>query len=168
MLRAFFAAVLLFAIAGAAEAHSVDAGTLQITDLWTRATPPKAPTATAYMTITNRGGEADRLIGAESPLAGKGELHQMEMVDGVMKMHPVEGGLDIPAGGKVTLAPGGFHIMFTGMKQSLVEGGKFPVTLIFGKAGKVETFLHVLAIGADGPEGGGGHDHGGMKMDMSQ
>ena len=166
MLRTFLAiAASLFFVAGAA-AHSVDAGALSLTDLWTRATPPKAPTAGGYMTIANKGKEADRLIAATSPLADKAVLHRMEVVDGVMKMHPVEGGIEIPAGATVTLAPGGLHIMFVGMKEPLTEGGKLPLTLIFEKAGKVETFLHVHAIGADAP--GGGHDHGDMKMDVNQ
>ncbi len=38
-----------------ALADPVKVGTLELTDLWTRATPPKAPTAGGYLTITNTG-----------------------------------------------------------------------------------------------------------------
>lgn len=159
---ALVAALLLSAgLAGTASAHSVKAGSLEITDLWTRATPPNAPTAGGYLTITNKGTEPDRLIAVSSPQAA-GELHEMSVKDGVMTMRPVEGGIEIPAGQSVTLAPSGFHIMFISPKEPFVEGGKVAVELTFEKAGKVETFLHVLSIGAQDPGGekaGGGHDH---------
>jgi copper(I)-binding protein len=168
MFRAFLgalAAAALFVVP--AFAHSVTVGDLTLTDLWTRATPPKAMAAAGYLTITNKGTAPDHLIGATSPLAGKGEIHEMGVADGVMKMRPVEGGIEIPAGGAVTLAPNGFHIMFTGLKEPFKEGGKLPVTLTFEKAGSIETFLHILPVGASGPDGGHSHGDGEMKMDMS-
>ncbi len=163
VIRAAFGALLAATtLTIPARAHEVTVGTLTLTDLWSRATPPKAPTAAGYLTIANTGGEADRLIAAATPLAGKGELHIMEVKDGVMSMHPIEGGIEIPAGGSVTLAPGGLHLMFVGLKQPLIEGEKLPVTLTFEKAGSVETYMHIMAIGAAGPAAAGGST---MKMD---
>jgi len=133
-----------------AFAHEVTLGSLTLTDLWTRATPPGAPTAAGYLTITNKGNEADTLTAASSAEAASGELHVMETKDGVMTMRPVEGGIEIPAGGTVTLAPDGLHIMFVTLKAQLKEGEKFPVTLTFAKAGSVTTFMHIMAIGAKG------------------
>jgi copper(I)-binding protein len=156
---ALVAALLLSA--ATASAHSVKAGALELTDLWTRATPPSAPTAGGYLTITNTGAEPDRLTAVASPQAAKGELHEMSVKDGIMTMRPVEGGIEIPAGQSVTLAPSGLHIMFVSPKEPFVEGEKVPVVLTFEKAGKVETFLHVEGIGAPGPNGAkaGEHDH---------
>jgi copper(I)-binding protein len=154
------ALAVLVATCLAATAQETKVGDLTISDLWIRATPPKAPSAAGYFTIANSGKEADRLIAASSTLAGKAELHQMAMKGGVMTMRPVKDGITIPAGGKVTLAPDGLHVMFTELKDGLKEGGKFPVTLTFEKAGKVDTFLPIVAIGAKGPGG----DMGGMKM----
>ena len=54
--------------------------------------------------------------------------------------------------------------MFVSLNEPLKEGGKLPVTLTFAKAGTVETFLDMLAIGAKGPE----MDHGGMNMKTTQ
>jgi copper(I)-binding protein len=157
VLRAFFAAIVLASILiTPAGAHEVKAGDLVLTDLWTRATPPKAPTGGGYLTITNNGTEADRLIAVASPLAEKGRLHHMTVKDGVMTMRPVES-IEIPPGGSVTLAPGGFHLMFVGPKEPFKQGGKLPVTLTFEKVGTVETFLHIRPIGAPGPEET--HDH---------
>ena len=150
-LRTFaLALVAATLLAAPALAHSVPLGSLELTDLWTRATPPGAPTAAGYLTITNKGSEADTLIAASSPEAASGMLHVMELKDGVMTMRPVDGGIAIPAGGSVTLAPDGYHIMFVTLKDTLKEGGKLPVTLTFAKAGTVDTFLHIMAIGAAG------------------
>ncbi len=165
---ALFAVV---AFAAPAFAHEVKVGALEITNLWTRATPPMAPTGAGYMIITNKSGEADTLIAVSTPAAEKGELHIMEVKDGVMTMHPVEGGIKIPANGTVTLAPGGYHLMFINLKQPFENGGKLPVTLTFEKAGSVETFLHIMPVGSKGPAGAGGSmdmKDGEMKMDDGQ
>jgi copper(I)-binding protein len=166
MLRIAAAAVAaVFFLAAPALAHEVKVGSLTITDLWTRATPPNAPSAAGFMTIANAGPDADRLVAASTPLAGMSELHEMAVKDGVMTMRPLSDGIEVPAGGSVTLAPGGLHIMFTQLKEPFAEGGKLPVTLTFEKAGKVDTFLHVKAVGASE---GGGHDHDDMKMDKHE
>lgn len=158
ILLAAFAAALAFA--PAAFAHEVKIGPLTLTDLWTRATPPNAPSGGGYLTITNSGDGADRLIAVSTPEAGKSEIHEMKVNDGVMTMRPVEGGVEIPAGGSVALAPGGFHLMFMALKAPFVAGEKLPVTLTFEKAGTIDTFLHVEPIGSKGP--GKTADHGTM------
>jgi len=153
IMRAFAAVFLLALAAGSpALAHEITAGTLELSDLWTRATPPGAPTAAGYLTVTNNGSDADRLIAASTPLADIGRIHQMAVTDGVMTMTRVEG-IEIAPGETVTLAPGGFHLMFVGMKEPLTAGGVMPVTLTFEKAGAIETYLHVVGIGAFAPEG---------------
>jgi hypothetical protein len=89
----------------------------------------------AYMTIRG-GSEADRLIRAESDVAEVIELHTVENDGGVMKMRPVEG-IDVPAGGEVQLAPGGFHVMLINLKRELKPGDTVALTLQFEKAGAV-------------------------------
>ena len=153
------AALIIAGLSGDVQAHEVTVGALKLTDLWTRATPPSAPTAGGFLTIANTGTEPDRLIAVSSPEAAAGELHEMSMENDVMRMRALPNGIEIPAGGTVKLAPGGRHLMFITLKAPLAEGGKLPVTLTFEKAGKVDTFLHILAIGTRGPEGGGSHDH---------
>lgn len=146
--------------AGFAAADPVKVGDLELTGLWTRATPPRAVAAGAFLTITNTGSAADTLVAVASPVAGIGEVHEMKVEDGVMTMRPLEDGLAIPAGGTVVLEPGGYHIMLMDLKAPLVKGEDIDVTLTFEKAGSVETTLHVAPIGAPGPDGSaGGHDH---------
>jgi len=151
-------ALFLLAFASAAaSAQPEQAATLSISNPWTRATPPKAAAAGGFVTIENSGEAPDRLVGAASPIAGRAEIHEMRMDNGTMIMRPAEGGIEIPAGGTATLAPGGLHIMFMELKESLVEGDTVPVVLNFETAGDVEVSFSVEAIGARGP---GGHEHG--------
>ena len=167
---AAFAAALLTAPVGAQE---VKAGDLVITQAWSRATPNGAKIAGGYLTIENKGAAADRLIGGSGDIAGKVEVHEMAMDNGVMKMRPLDKGLTIEPGKTVKLAPGGFHLMMFDLKGALKQGDKVPVTLEFEKAGKVVISLDVLGLGAQAPAAGdhSGHmnmqkmpDHSGMKM----
>lgn len=131
----------------AAEAAAVVAGDLEITAYRVKAMLPNQPTGGGFLTITNKGQAADRLISATSPAAGTVEIHTMEVVNDVMTMRPVEGGLEIPAGATVELKPGGFHLMFMMVGEPFKEGGAVPVTLEFEKAGKVELTLPVVGLG---------------------
>jgi copper(I)-binding protein len=53
------------------------------------------------------------------------------------------GPLEVPANGKLTLAPGGLHIMLMGLKKPLAAGSSFPLTLQFEKAGEVKVEVQV-------------------------
>ncbi len=141
-----------------AAAHDYTVGSIKIAHPWMRATPKGAAVAAGYMIITNKGAAPERLVGGTSPVAGRFEIHRMAMEGGVMKMRPVEGGLEIKPGEKVELKPGSFHIMLMDLKQPLEKGQRIKGTLEFEKAGKVDIEYSVDAIGASGP-GGGGHSH---------
>jgi copper(I)-binding protein len=132
---------------------------IQVTDAFTRAAPAGG-VGGLFLTIVNTG-PADRLTGAASPEAGRAELHESTSADGVMRMRPVAG-LDIPAGGTVKLAPGGYHLMLMGLKHGLAAGGQLPVTLNFEKAGKVEVTATVVKPGAGAPAGRDMHSMGQM------
>ena len=136
----------LFALAVSASpalAEPVHVGKLMIDGAWTRATPPKAPVAGGFMVISNMGDEPDRLVGGAAPFAKRVEVHEMKIEDEIMKMREIEGGLEIPPGGSVELKPGGYHIMFMGLQQQLMEGEAHTVTLTFEKAGEVELQMPV-------------------------
>lgn len=87
----------------------------------------------------------------------------MTMGGGVMKMRQVDG-IDVPAGQMVTLKPGGYHIMLTGLTQPLKEGQTFPLTLTFAKAGSQDVVVTVQQVGAMGP--GNSTSTPGMDMPM--
>ena len=98
------------------------------------------------MTIMNHGA-ADRLISAAAPISAKTELHTHINDNGVMRMRKIPA-IDLPAGETVTLKPGGLHVMFMGLKAPLQEGGSFPLTLTFEKAGTVTVQVSVKKAGA--------------------
>jgi copper(I)-binding protein len=129
----------------------VTIGDLEISGAFSRATLPNAPVGAGYFTITNTGSADDRLVSASSPVAGMTQIHEMKMEGDIMKMSELGDGLVIPAGGSVTLAPGGFHIMFMQLNQQLVEGTKVPLTLTFETAGSIDVELMVGAVNADEP-----------------
>ncbi len=169
MSRIVMIAAMLGLLALPARAADVMVGKLKIGAPWARATPKGAQVGGAYLTITNTGSTADRLLGGSSAVAKEVQVHEMTMSNGVMKMRPVAGGLEIKPGATVTLKPGGFHIMFVGLNKPLKQGEHFKVTLDFAKAGKVDVDFTTEGIGAmhgDMPGGGHGDMPGmpGMKM----
>ena len=150
--RMLVSAMLLAGLITApARAEEVKAGDLVITQAWSRATPNGAKIGSGYFTIENKGTAADRLIGVSAEVAGKVEVHEMAMNNGVMTMRPLDKGLAIDAGKTVKLAPGGYHLMMFDLKSPLKQGDAVPVTLEFEKAGKVKVSLDVQGIGAQGP-----------------
>jgi periplasmic copper chaperone A len=158
-------AAILSLSGGAAAAETYAAGSIEVANPWARATPKGASIGGAYMTITNKGPEADRLTSISSPVAGKLEVHQMSMDKGVMSMRPVAGGLEIKPGQTVVLNPESFHLMLIGLKQPLVQGERVKATLDFAKAGKLDLEYVVESMGAQGPSQAaapGGMDHGAM------
>jgi hypothetical protein len=159
-------AAILSLLALPAQADDVMAGPLKISAAWARATPKGANVGGGYLTITNTGTAADRLVGGATNVSGKFEIHQMSMDNGVMKMRPVADGLEIKPGQTVTLAPGGFHVMLVGLKQQLKEGEHFKATLEFAKAGKVDVDFTVEGLGAmhGGGKPGMKPGMGGMQM----
>jgi hypothetical protein len=150
------AVALLALSAGAGHAHDVTAGPLTIVEPWARATVGTTRPGGAYLTIINRGPAADHLIGVESPVAERVELHRSIMQGGMMRMAPAEA-IAVPAGGKVMFAPSGYHLMLLGLKKPLVAGSKVPLTLVFEKAGRVTVEVAVRPLGGGGMNGHMGH-----------
>lgn len=130
---------------------AVKAGALTIEQPWMRATPGGAKVAGGYVRITNSGTEPDRLVATSIPVAARGEVHEMSVVDGIMRMRPVEGGIEIRPGQTVELKPGGYHLMFMDLTSGPKEGETVRGTLTFEKAGKVDVVFGVTGIGAQGP-----------------
>jgi len=121
------------------------------TEGWSRATAPRAEVGAGFLTLHNRGRQADRLLSATSPRSGRVEIHTMTMEGGVMRMRPLPNGIAVPAGGTIGLAPGGNHLMLIGLKSPLKRGERVPVTLRFARSGTVRMTLAVAAPGATAP-----------------
>ena len=91
------------------QASDYDVGSIHIAQPWARATPKGAKSGAGYLTITNNGSTADRLSCVSSDASAKCEVHIMIMENGVMKMRPAEGGLEIKPGETVMLKPSSAH-----------------------------------------------------------
>lgn len=135
-----------------AAALDYKVGALEITRPWTRATPSTAQSGGGFLTVTNKGTTPDRLIAVRSTVSAKVEVHEVRMDGNVMKMRELEKGLEIPAGATVMLKPGGYHLMFMGLKAPFAKGAKVPLTLVFEKAGSLDIVLDVEALGAAAPK----------------
>lgn len=151
----FISAALAAMLTFSAQAADVTAGGLTISTPWSRATPKGAPAGVGYLTITNHGGTPDRLIGGQSDVSSRIEIHEMSMDNGIMRMRPMAQGIEIKPGETVALKPGGNHMMFVGLKGQLTQGQHVKATLSFEKAGKVDVEFSVESIGAQSA----GSDH---------
>ena len=150
-LFAFFAA--LVGMAQPVVASEIMFGPLQF-----RATVGSMSSSAAYVSVMNHGKMADRILDATSNLARKTELHRMEMDNGVMRMRPIEGGIDLPAGKTIHLAPGGYHVMLIGLNAPLTAGSIFEITLVFQNAGE-KTIKGVAMLPSDFKVGGHAKAH---------
>lgn len=124
-------------------AMSHQAQGLAISNVWSRAMPVSSPTGAVYFVLDNQSPQADRLIGAQTPRAGKAELHAHVHAGGVMRMEHVAN-IEVPAHGQVEFKPGGYHVMLFELNQPLVAGERFPLTLEFEHGGKMETEVQIL------------------------
>jgi copper(I)-binding protein len=143
----FIAGTLSLALT-AAFAGDFKSGSLNVSNPWSNVTPKGASIAVGYMSIINSGTEPDRLIGASSDISAKLEMHDMTMDNGVMKMRPVEGGVEIKPGATVEFKPGSFHLMFVDLKKPLAANDHIKAALMFEKAGTVNVEFDVLPLGA--------------------
>lgn len=146
MFRTLLAATLFATplLATPALAHEFKAGELTIGHPYSFEVPSSARAAAGYLTVTNAGSAPDRLIAVEAKV-GNPMVHLSEEKDGVARMTHVEA-VEIAPGQTVTFAPGGYHIMFTGLSgTSWTAGEKIPATLVFEKTGKVPVVFNVEA-----------------------
>ncbi|MDH3691056.1 MAG: copper chaperone PCu(A)C [Gammaproteobacteria bacterium] len=113
-----------------------------------RPTPPGVSTGAGYMTVTNNGDIADKLLATVSEIAERVEIHTHTMDEDVIKMRRVEN-LEIRAHGSVSLSPGGLHLMLIGLQQQLIVGQHFTVDLVFERAGPTTIEVVVKEVDAN-------------------
>lgn len=145
------AAVLAFALsAGFVQAEPVRQGDLEVDAAWARASIGTSRPGAAYFTVRNLGDETDRLTGLSSPVSAMPMLHETTLSEGVSRMAHVEAA-EIPAGGELTLEPGGMHVMLMELTTPLKEGATFALTLTFEAGGEITVEVPVFGPGATGP-----------------
>jgi copper(I)-binding protein len=140
--------LLLMLVLSPVAAAQTAAPPIEIANAWARATP--GPTGAVYLTIKNAGSTDDRLEAASTPVADMVQPHAEIDAGGITRMLPLTA-LDAKANSDVTLKPGGIHLMLMGLHAPLREGERFPLTLVFGKAGNIGLTVAVGKAGAMEP-----------------
>lgn len=144
-------ALLLATLGGAWPASAADsqASAITVRAAWARATPPGTSVAAVYLTLVG-GSRPDRLVGAETVRAAMTQIHVVTDADGMARMRPVAG-VDVPAHKTLSLAPQGTHLMLMNLPQPLVAGERFPLSLQFDLAGKLNVSVEVRGAGDAAP-----------------
>ncbi len=154
--NSILAAVAMLMIGGC-DRHP--AGTLWVDDAWVRLAPVPGRPSAGYL-VVHGGREPTRLLAVDSSAAGATELHR-SMTEGgssatpgtgmaMVTMRPVDG-IDVPAGGTATLAPGGYHLMLFGVAPQITAGGTMPLTVRFAKGAPIMVKAKVVAAGDPAP-----------------
>ena len=110
-------------------------------------------TGVGFMTLVNPGTKADALIAVQSPAAREVQVHLSSVSGGMASMQAVAS-TPLSAGGRVTFAPGGYHLMFLGLKRPLKVGDSLAATLVFASGARVTARF---AVGLTAP--GDVHHH---------
>jgi len=124
-----------------------DAMSIEIRRPWARTPSATSLEAGGFLTLTNRGGEADRLIAATSPAAARIEIQGIKISGPTMSMKVMEKGLGLPPDFTITMKPRGYHLFLQELTAPLSKGSKVPVTLTFEKAGPQQVELVVETEG---------------------
>ena len=113
-----------------------------VTDPWVRGTVATQKATGMFVQLTSAQG--GKLVAGSSPVAGRVEIHEMAVVDGVMRMREISA-LELPAGKAVELKPGSYHLMLMDLKQPMKAGDIVPVTLVIEGADKKRETLELKA-----------------------
>ena len=128
------------------------------TDPWVRGTVATQKATGMFVQLTSAQG--GKLVAGSSPVAGRVEIHEMAVVDGVMRMREISA-LELPAGKAVELKPGSYHLMLMDLKAPLAKDSSLSLTLTFKDAKGVETKQQVsVPVATTMPNG---HAHGDHK-----
>ena len=123
---------------------SAFAGEMSISDGWIKA--KRGQMTSAFVNIKNNTGFDDTLIGVKTKFAKKSEIHTVKIDSkSNAKMMKIKS-ISIPDNKTIKLEQGGNHLMFMGLKENIVSGQKYNVTLIFENHGEVDIMLTAKKI----------------------
>jgi periplasmic copper chaperone A len=142
-------AIFAAAMAGVpVAAQAAEAGGLVVEKAYAVETAPSAKSGAGYLSITNNGEAADRLVEVRGDFPAV-QLHMSQMHGDVAHMMPVAS-VEIAPGQTITMEPGGMHVMFMGLEEPFEAGDTVSATLVFEEAGEVEVSFPVKARDASG------------------
>lgn len=120
-----------------ASATGVSASDVLVKEAYARASAtPVAKAGAVYVSVSNRGETADRLVAVSSPVASMATLHRTIKDGDVMRMENA-GTIDLPPNGTLVMEPGGLHVMLMGLNAPLKQGDVIDLTLVFELSGPI-------------------------------
>lgn len=137
-------ALALAAASADADPHQVRKGDITISSHVVRASIPGSPNSAAYMVVANSGATPDALLAARCACAASADIHKTEDMHGMSTMVSAAPVI-VPAHGQVVFQPGGYHVMLTGLKEPLRDGGQQAITLVFKRAGAISVSFRISA-----------------------
>ena len=151
------AALILFAALAAACAPKstapIVAPGLTLQKAWSRPAPAGG-VGGGFGELVNLAAEPATLSAITSPAAEKVELHLNQVTDGVYSMKPYPHGVIVPAGGRITLSPDGFHAMLIGLTAKTEKTRTIPATLTFTQGGRTWTYDFAFEVRSTAPKRG--------------
>lgn len=140
-------------IALASGAHAA-CPALKVIDAFARASAtPLAKTGAVYFSLVNQSAGETRLVSVATARAERTMLHETKLSDGVASMVHIES-IALPPGARVDLAPGGTHVMLTGLTAPLKRGESIPITLTFENGCSVTADVPVGSVAQAAADGG--------------
>ncbi len=131
-------------------------GSISIESPYAPELPPVSVNGAVFMTIVNEGEGPDQLIKATGSISSKVELHDHieDEATGMLSMREVPS-IDILPGERVSLKPGGLHVMLLGLDRPLEKGMEFDLRLEFASG----TTLDIVVLVDRSKAGGHSHSH---------
>jgi periplasmic copper chaperone A len=124
---AALAGAVWMAVLPPSRAHDLRHGEIHIGHVWAK--PALAGRTTeVYFAIVNRGAEADRLVGARTPLAGRVVLAETQGEAAAPRPS-----IELAPSRPVALRPGRLHVRLDGLTRDLRPGDQFVLTLVFAQ-----------------------------------
>jgi len=118
---------------------------LKVAEAWVPATDKIGADVPLLMTVHNEAGAGDALLRVRCPVANFSERHATDRGEGAPAMRPIPS-IPIAAGGTTVLKPDGYHVMLLQTRQPLVADEKFTCSIVFQKAGTIETEVNVRQL----------------------
>jgi copper(I)-binding protein len=133
-----------------ASSAKYDGTGIRVVEAWARASIGTARPAAAYVTLVNDSTKPALLLSVSSPAAGNVNVHKTVKDGEVMKMVPADS-LEIPAGERIEMKPGGYHIMLMELRQAIRKGETLDLALEFAGGAVIDISARVMGPGARGP-----------------
>ncbi|MFT6387204.1 MAG: copper(I)-binding protein [Cellvibrionaceae bacterium] len=136
--------VLFFLQFGFAGAEPHDNKKIHISNAWSPAAPPVAPTRVGYFSITNISDKTISIVDVTSPLFAQANFHETRIVNGIASMSAM-GEIVLKPKQALMFEPSGMHLMLMNAKAGLAKAKAIPLMLSLDDGQQIHLNLIVTA-----------------------